>query len=414
MLALKMGGLKVVFLVLGVLMFAIPCSYGVSVACMAVYDEGGAPAVFKSPECHDWVLSAKAGHNETMNCQFESTKGRRRYQEDRISCNLDMKIPLLGENGLEDVRVGVVAVFDGHIGQEASEMASKLVLDYIFAHSMFGSFKNWLSLKEEQNTASQNSNEDVELEPHKATLGSRSFEGISEVILDGSTRMGILKRALVKTIKDIDSSFTEATLENDLAAGSTAVVVLLVDGQILVANVGDSKALLCSEKHPPRQEADGASIPYLSVKELTSDHNPHRDEERARIEAAGGVISGYRSHDMLVINGHFPMTRALGDVPLKRYGIISDPEVTDWQPLTANDSYLVVASDGIFESLKPQKVCNLLRDAHFQDSKQSASCLELSSLANCIVRNAFEKGSTDNLSAVVVPLRSAGFFLAKP
>lgn len=64
-----------------------------------------------------------------------------------------------------------MAVFDGHIGQEASEMASKLVLDYIFAHSMFGSFKNWLSLKEEQNTASQNSNEDVELELHKSTLG---------------------------------------------------------------------------------------------------------------------------------------------------------------------------------------------------------------------------------------------------
>lgn len=75
-----------------------------------------------------------------------------------------------GENGQEDVRVGVVAVFDGHIGKEASEMASKLVLDYFFVHSMIGSFKNWLSLKEEQNLAFQNSNEDVELEPHKSTI----------------------------------------------------------------------------------------------------------------------------------------------------------------------------------------------------------------------------------------------------
>lgn len=91
-----MGGLKVVLLVLGILMFAVPCSYGVSVACMEVYDEGRAPAVFRSPECHDWVLSAKAHQNETMNCQFETTRGRRRYQEDRISCNLDMQIPLLG------------------------------------------------------------------------------------------------------------------------------------------------------------------------------------------------------------------------------------------------------------------------------------------------------------------------------
>lgn len=99
-----------------------------------------------------------------------------------------------------------------------------------------------------------------------------------------------------------------------------------------------------------------------------------------------------------------------------RYGIISDPEVTDWQPLAADDSYLVVASDGIFESLKPQKVCNLIRDAHFQDTKKSKqldSCLDQSSLANCIVRTAFKKGSTDNLSAVVVPLRSASFSPAK-
>lgn len=406
-----MGGLKVVLLVLGILMFAVPCSYGVSVACMEDYDEGRAPAVFRSPECHDWVLSAKAHQNETMNCQFETTQGRRRYQEDRISCNLDMQIPLLGKNGQEDVRVGVVAVFDGHIGKDASEMASKLVLDYFFVHSTIGSFKNWLSLKEEQNLAFQNSNEDVELEPHKSTIAS--LEGTSQVILQESTRTGILKEALVKTIKDIDSAFSEAAFENDLAAGCTAVVALLVDGQILVANVGDSKALLCSEKLPLHREADGASIPYLSVKELTSDHNPHRDEERARIEAAGGVISWY---DTPVINGHFPMTRALGDIPLKRYGIISDPEVTDWQPLAADDSYLVVASDGIFESLKPQKVCNLIRDAHFQDTKKSKqldSCLDQSSLANCIVRTAFKKGSTDNLSAVVVPLRSASFSPAK-
>lgn len=38
----------------------------------------------------------------------------------------------------------------------------------------------------------------------------------------------------------------EATLKN-LKSGSTATVVLIADGQILAANVGDSKAFLCSE-----------------------------------------------------------------------------------------------------------------------------------------------------------------------
>ncbi|XP_028107955.1 putative protein phosphatase 2C 50 [Camellia sinensis] len=86
------------------------------------------------------------------------------------------------------------------------------------------------------------------------------------------------------------------------------------------------------------------------------------------------------------------MTPAIGDAPLKMY--------------------LVVASDGIFQSLEPKDVCDLLQDAHFQGnkkSKQKSSCLLLSSLADCIVHNAFEKGSTDNLFAVVVPLMSVGF-----
>ncbi|KAF5930431.1 hypothetical protein HYC85_031304 [Camellia sinensis] len=128
---------------------------------------------------------------------------------------------------------------------------------------------------------------------------------------------------------------------------------------------------------------------HLASKELTRDHNLHTKDVRARIEAAGGDITEW---DPPLINGHFPMTPAIGDVPLKMY--------------------LVVASDGIFQSLEPKDVCDLLQDAHFQGnkkSKQKSSCLLLSSLADCIVHNAFEKGSTDNLFAVVVPLMSVGF-----
>lgn len=42
-----------------------------------------------------------------------------------------------------------------------------------------------------------------------------------------------------------------------LESGSTATVVLLADGQILVANIGDSKAFLCSKKFQSPAEAKG-------------------------------------------------------------------------------------------------------------------------------------------------------------
>ncbi|KAK3193711.1 hypothetical protein Dsin_025021 [Dipteronia sinensis] len=47
------------------------------------------------------------------------------------------------------------------------------------------------------------------------------------------------------------------------------------------------------------------------------------------------------------VNGQLAVSRAIGDLSYKRYGVISAPEVTDWQSLTANDSYLVAASDGV-------------------------------------------------------------------
>lgn len=92
------------------------------------------------------------------------------------------------------------------------------------------------------------------------------------------------------------------------------------------------------------------------------------------------------------------------------YGVIPTPEVTDWQPLTTNDSYLVAASDGIFEKLSSQEVCDLLWEVHVHPNMRSGFSSSCSySLAECIVNTAFEKGSMDNMATVVVPLRSTGF-----
>lgn len=69
--------------------------------CTKVYDDddGGAPAVFDSPECPDWVLSSHQ-QETTLNCQFSTSQGRRTYQEDRVSCDLDFNIPLTIGNSL--------------------------------------------------------------------------------------------------------------------------------------------------------------------------------------------------------------------------------------------------------------------------------------------------------------------------
>lgn len=135
---------------------------------------------------------------------------------------------------------------------------------------------------------------------------------------------------------------------------------------------------------------------YFSAQELTRDHHPDREDERARIEASGGSIIVW---GVPRVNGILAMSRSIGDVYLKRHGVISTPELTGWRALTANDSYLVVASDGIFESLTPDDICDFI-------GHQKSGLSSSSSLADCIVDIAFEKGSTDNLSVIVVPLIS--------
>ncbi|KAL7172456.1 hypothetical protein ACSBR2_032030 [Camellia fascicularis] len=143
----------------------------------------------------------------------------------------------------------------------------------------------------------------------------------------------------------------------------------------------------------------------LSAEELTRDHHPDQVDERLRIEACGGHVDWT---GVPRVNGQLAVSRSIGDVKFKSYGVLSLPEV-DWRPLTRNDSYLVVSSDGIYEKLTVQDVCDLLPYGHskgYEMLKLFPSCDYPS--AECIVKTAFEEGSMDNLSTIVVPLKSAG------
>lgn len=70
----------------------------------------------------------------------------------------------------------------------------------------------------------------------------------------------------------------------------------------------------------------------------------------------------------------------------------------------------MAASDGVFEKLSLQDVCDLLWEVHEHGPRRlhlSSSCSY--SLADCIVNTAFEEGSMDNVAAIVVPFVPSGF-----
>lgn len=436
-------------IVLGFLLYVSPHSYGESSTCLTVYKQGGAPAVFQSPKCPLWKLPPRNSRarattaSKTARCQSAMLQGRRKSLEDRTLCALDIYIPFpTGKMGIKQVAVGIVAVFDGHNGAEASEMASKLLLEYFALHTYFLLDATYsVVLKKptgrfldmgKQDIGFQVLNWDDELEGHELNFERFKFS-VPEIFYD-SFHLDILKKALLRAIHDIDATFSKEASGKKIDSGSTATIVLIADDQILAANIGDSKAFLCSEKFYSPEEAkatlirlyrerrrNGVTSPSRNyglkfaasygltryvVKELTKDHHPDRDDERMRIEAAGGYVEW---GGVPRVNGQLAISRAIGDISFKSYGVISAPEVTDWQSLAANDSYLVAASDGVFEKLSMQDVCDLLWEVNGDGSAGlgiSPSCSF--SLADCLVKTAFEKGSMDNIAANVVPLGSTG------
>ncbi|KAL9357866.1 hypothetical protein Peur_051119 [Populus x canadensis] len=439
--------------VLGFIIFTIYTTsrcVGESSTCLTVYKEGGAAAVFQSPKCPRWNLPnydsrpRSTATAPSSLCQSAMLQGRRKSQEDRTLCALDFRIPFPGKVGVKEVVVGIVAVFDGHNGAEASEMASKLLLEYFALHTYFLLDATYSFVFKKSNGRLPNEGEkDVVFqvlnwgeESGQRKLNFERFKFSLPTNFDDSFHLDILKEALLRAIHDIDATFSKATSKNNLDSGSTATVALMADGQILAANIGDSKALLCSEKFQSPAEAkatllriyreqrrDGAVSParyygnikstssngptHLIVQQLTRDHHPDRDDERFRVENAGGYVLEWGGVPR--VNGQLAVSRAIGDLHLKGYGVISAPEVTDWQPLTTNDTYLVVASDGMFEKLGLQDTCDLLWEVHSHGTERpglSSSCSY--SLAECLVNTAVEKGSMDNAAAVVVPLGSIG------
>lgn len=80
-------------------------------------------------------------------------------------------------------------------------------------------------------------------------------------------------------------------------AGCTANVVLINDKNIFIANSGDSRSVLRSNK---------------DTIALSIDHKPELPEEHNRIVKAGGYVADGR------INGNLNLSRAMGDLEYKK------------------------------------------------------------------------------------------------
>ncbi|KAJ4781548.1 Protein phosphatase 2C family protein [Rhynchospora pubera] len=198
---------------------------------------------------------------------------------------------------------------------------------------------------------------------------------------------GCWEDTMVESFKRLDSEVAasqELTMDDGVepgwskTIGSTALVAVVGEKMIIVANCGASRAVLCR---------GGSSVT------LSSDHKPNRPEEMQKIEEAGGKVmesDGYR------VRGVLTASRSIGDHNLKPC-VIREPEVSIMERLE-EDEFLILASDGLWDVISDEMACMIVRNS------LSSVGLTVDDAASLLTRMAISRGSRDNISVLVVQL----------
>ncbi|KAI8883884.1 protein phosphatase 2C [Backusella circina FSU 941] len=178
----------------------------------------------------------------------------------------------------------------------------------------------------------------------------------------------ILNKAFLK----VDSKVNE---NEGKFSGCTAIVAFVKvkdEKRILyTGNVGDARAVLCRQNKAVR---------------LSYDHKGSDSQEAKRIMDLGGFMMNNR------VNGVLAVTRSLGDSVMKEF-VVGNPFTTETE-LGAEDDFLILACDGLWDVCDDQDAVDLIRD--IQDPQEASQKLLDYALANF---------STDNLSVMVIRLK---------
>eukprot|EP00002_Diphylleia_rotans_P038124 TRINITY_DN8621_c0_g1_i6.p1 TRINITY_DN8621_c0_g1~~TRINITY_DN8621_c0_g1_i6.p1 ORF type:complete len:316 (-),score=56.37 TRINITY_DN8621_c0_g1_i6:397-1344(-) len=178
----------------------------------------------------------------------------------------------------------------------------------------------------------------------------------------------------------IEEAFTKTHLKlqeglrglNMPSSGSTSVAVLVNNTNYVVVNSGDSRAILCQGKKAVR---------------LSVDHKPLLMEEEARIRSSGSYVNEEGR-----IAGLLAVSRGFGDFILDGH-VSCEPTVRVY-PRQETDSWIVLASDGLWDVLSDERVAIELDD----ETCPWHAAMKLRDLA-------YISESTDNITVIVARLR---------
>ncbi|XP_076873007.1 protein phosphatase, Mg2+/Mn2+ dependent, 1Ab [Brachyhypopomus gauderio] len=248
------------------------------------------------------------------------------------------------------------AVYDGHAGSQVARYCCEHLLEHITSNPDFRGGGPGGGVEDATEAG--------------VTCPEPSVESVKNGIRTGFLQIDEHMRAISERKHSADRS------------GSTAVGLMVSPSHFYFINCGDSRALL----------SRGERVHFF-----TQDHKPSNPLEKERIQNAGGAVMIQR------VNGSLAVSRALGDFDYKcvhgkgptEQLVSPEPEVYEIERADAEDEFVVLACDGIWDVMTNEELCDFVRS-------RLEVTEDLERVCNDIVDTCLYKGSRDNMSVILV------------
>ena len=303
------------------------------------------------------------------------------YNEDRVSVNSLVKKP--SSSKIKSwPKISYFAIFDGHGGEECSEFLKNNYLNYLIENKNF------------------------------------PFD---------------IKISMIETCQKIEEDFFKQkcsdNLEESDKSGSCALIAVIFDNKIYIANIGDSRAIM---------SMNGG----VKIKQLTTDHKPENIKEYERAIKNGSKIylddNDEVDRDISKLNfvkdkadlekkieikqknteekifrvypSDLAVMRTIGDIKAKKkeFGalpgtVINTPDIFVYD-LNGSVDFIVMGCDGIFDDLSNQEIINAAWLVFKNRGKEKNYDINELTKEACdiLMKFALEKQTSDNLSCIII------------
>lgn len=182
-------------------------------------------------------------------------------------------------------------------------------------------------------------------------------------------------------VNDLDTNYTKQATQ----CGATCLAAIDYmhnnSRYVDILNTGDSRCVFC---------VDNKAVAK------TMDHKPNWPKEKERISKLGGKIV-FDGYDWRI--GDLSVSRAFGDRDAKPY-VTAKPDIFRHK-IKKSDRFMILACDGFWDVFDNQDSVNLVLGLCY-DLKIGKRINNKLNIAKYLANAALEKGSTDNITIIVV------------